>query len=43
MKSNLSNTQLLKNEKEIFLSLLSKEEETKKTSKNFWNDNKKNC
>jgi len=40
-KSNLSNTQLLKNEKEIFLSLLSKEEETKKTSKNFWNDNKK--
>jgi len=40
-KSNLSNTQLLKNEKEIFLNLLSKEEETKKTSKNFWNDNKK--
>ena len=37
-KLNLSNTQLLKNEKEIFLNLLSKEEETKKTSKNFWNE-----
>jgi hypothetical protein len=38
---NLSSIQILRNEKENFFNLLSREEETNKTSKAFWNDNKK--